>query len=143
ALRTVPPDLDAADTRLGALREAVGRAIPADQSSAPQQQAVLRGVLARPEFQPEPQADYGPILGTLLAILWALQRYVDEQAGRLQFRPTLTNREHLVEAPGELRPLLEPLVGRYDRLWYGQSSCAEADYLEFRALATRLREATR
>src|SRR5262249_16811228 len=46
--------------------------------------------------------------------------HLDER-GRLRFRPSLTNREHLTAGhvdPG-LAPVLAPGIEGYDRLWYG------------------------
>ncbi len=86
------------------------------------------------------RADGGDYRGAVRLMYLATLMALDE-TDRLRFERTLTNREHLRQAPESLRPLLEPLVSRYDRLWYGQSGLGEREFQEFRALATRLREA--
>jgi hypothetical protein len=62
--------------------------------------------------------------------------HLDER-GRLRFRPSLTNREHLTAGhvdPG-LAPVLAPVIEGYDRLWYGGIPCTADDWARFRALA--------
>jgi len=73
-------------------------------------------------------------LATLLAI---------EERGHARFDPSATNREHLMRLAG-LPPLaraLERVVGRFDRIWYGQDAVTEADYRELRSLADNVSEA--
>ena len=62
--------------------------------------------------------------------------HLDER-GLLRFRPSLTNREHLVRgaASPALAPLLAPLVEGYDRLWYSGAPCTADDWTGFAALS--------
>lgn len=73
-------------------------------------------------------------------LLWALLRI--EEAGRVRFDQSATNREHLdrlAEEPS-VAAALAPLVARFDRLWYGQGEASAADYQELLVLAGRVRE---
>ncbi|MCC7369854.1 MAG: DUF4129 domain-containing protein [Chloroflexi bacterium] len=73
-----------------------------------------------------------------LAVLLRL----DERA-HLVFDGALTNREFLPHLTGD-PSLVEPfsaLVARFDRLWYGQQTCSEAEYAHFSVLAERVWEA--
>jgi hypothetical protein len=62
-----------------------------------------------------------------------------EEAGRLRFDRSLTNREVLVytvqHGDGVLRDQLAPLVERFDLVWYGQATCSADDYARFAELA--------
>jgi hypothetical protein len=64
-----------------------------------------------------------------------------EEAGRLRFDRSLTNREVLDQAVirGDTRLVdrLTPLVDRFDRIWYGDLSCSADDYHSFARLAER------
>jgi hypothetical protein len=61
--------------------------------------------------------------------------HLDERQS-LRFRPSLTNREHLLR--GEVAPALaQPLgalVEGYDRFWYSGTACTAAEWQRFRAL---------
>jgi Domain of unknown function (DUF4129) len=74
------------------------------------------------------------LLATLLAI---------EERGHARFDPAATNREHLARlaAQPSLARALEHVVGRFDRIWYGQDAASEADYRELLSLADRVSEA--
>jgi hypothetical protein len=68
----------------------------------------------------------------------AVLRRLDER-DLLRFDGSLTNVEYLDrtrDRPG-LKDELGPLVGAFDRLWYGDSDCSGADYEAFGALAER------
>jgi hypothetical protein len=61
--------------------------------------------------------------------------HLDERQS-LRFRPSLTNREHLLRgevAPGLAAPL-EALVEGYDRFWYSGTACTTDEWQRFRAL---------
>jgi hypothetical protein len=60
-----------------------------------------------------------------------------DEHGRLRYRPSLTNREHLALADltSEVSAILRPLVERYDRLWYGGGRCDADAWARFVALA--------
>lgn len=62
-----------------------------------------------------------------------------EEAGRLRFDRSLTNREVLRHATSHGDPRLVerlgPLVDRFDRIWYGDLNCSADDYQSFAQLA--------
>lgn len=62
-----------------------------------------------------------------------------EEAGRLRFDRSLTNREVLTytveHGDRTLRDQLAPLVERFDSVWYGGATCTADDYTQFAALA--------
>ncbi|MEX1157933.1 MAG: DUF4129 domain-containing protein, partial [Thermomicrobiales bacterium] len=64
-----------------------------------------------------------------------------EEAGRLRFDRSLTNREVVarVSRQGDagLLEQLSPLVDRFDRVWYGGAPCTSDDYTTFASLAER------
>ncbi len=79
--------------------------------------------------------DYRAAVRTLYA---ALLLHWDE-IGKLRFDRALTNREVLAQARqgdgGAARAaMLEPLVDRFDRYWYGAARCGADDYAVFAAL---------
>jgi hypothetical protein len=69
-----------------------------------------------------------------------------EEAGRLRFDRSLTNREVVgrvtLQGDAALLEQLTPLVDRFDRVWYGGAPCTSADYTSFAALADRAWEAS-
>jgi hypothetical protein len=67
-------------------------------------------------------------LATLLAL---------DEAGRVRFDPALTNHEYLQRAPAPLRDPLQPLVGIFERLWYGGFPATAEDYHAYQVLAAR------
>lgn len=64
-----------------------------------------------------------------------------EEAGRLRFDRSLTNREVVarvtIQGDSSLLEQLTPLVDRFDRVWYGGASCTSDDYTTFASLADR------
>ncbi len=64
-----------------------------------------------------------------------------EEAGRLRFDRSLTNREVVarvnIQGDAALLEQLTPLVDRFDRVWYGGAPCTAADYTTFASLADR------
>lgn len=64
-----------------------------------------------------------------------------EEAGRLRFERSLTNREVVarvtIQGDASLLEQLTPLVERFDRVWYGGAACTSDDYRRFAALADR------
>lgn len=68
-----------------------------------------------------------------------------EEAGRLRFDRSLTNREVVArvtrQGDASLLEQLAPLVDRFDRVWYGGAPCTSDDYTSFASLAERAWEA--
>lgn len=68
-----------------------------------------------------------------------------EEAGRLRFDRSLTNREVVarvnLQGDAALLERLSPLVDRFDRVWYGGAPCTSDDYASFASLAQRAWEA--
>jgi hypothetical protein len=68
-----------------------------------------------------------------------------EEAGRLRFDRSLTNREVVarvtLHGDAMLLEQLSPLVERFDRVWYGGAPCTSSDYSSFASLADRAWEA--
>ena len=68
-----------------------------------------------------------------------------EEAGRLRFDRSLTNREVVarvtLQGDASLLEQLRPLVDRFDRVWYGGAQCTAEDYTQFASLAERAWEA--
>lgn len=68
-----------------------------------------------------------------------------EEAGRLRFDRSLTNREVVarvnVQGDAALLEQLSPLVDRFDSVWYGGAPCTSDDYTRFASLAQRAWEA--
>jgi hypothetical protein len=64
-----------------------------------------------------------------------------EEAGRLRFDRSLTNREVVarvtLRGDATLLEQLSPLVERFDRVWYGGAPCTSNDYAIFASLAER------
>ena len=64
-----------------------------------------------------------------------------EEAGRLRFDRSLTNREVVarvnIQGDASLLEQLTPLVDRFDRVWYGGAPCTADDYTNFASLADR------
>jgi hypothetical protein len=64
-----------------------------------------------------------------------------EEAGRLRFDRSLTNREVVarvtMQGDASLLEQLTPLVDRFDRAWYGGAPCTADDYTTFASLADR------
>jgi hypothetical protein len=64
-----------------------------------------------------------------------------EEAGRLRFDRSLTNREVVarvnIQGDASLLEQLTPLVDRFDRVWYGGAPCTADDYTSFASLADR------
>lgn len=68
-----------------------------------------------------------------------------EEAGRLRFDRSLTNREVVarvnLQGDAALLEQLTPLVDRFDRVWYGGAPCTSDDYASFARMADRAWEA--
>ena len=75
--------------------------------------------------------DYrGAIRFRCLAVLLTL-----DEAGRLVFDRTATNREYLFRAPGPLQEHLQPLLTRFDEVWYGESPTTADEWAQYNARA--------
>lgn len=68
-----------------------------------------------------------------LAVLLAL-----DEAGKLAFDRTATNREYLFRASGTLHDELQPLLDRFDDVWYGGAPAAAPEWDEYTARAGRV-----
>jgi Domain of unknown function (DUF4129) len=65
-----------------------------------------------------------------LAVLLAL-----DEAGMLTFDRTATNREYLFRAPGTIHDDLQPLLDRFDQIWYGDASTNAEEWADYSAKA--------
>jgi hypothetical protein len=65
-----------------------------------------------------------------------------DERGLIRYDRTLTNREHLQQIADkpQLLELLHPVVGTFDRVWYGFAPLDERLYEEYRHNVERLRE---
>src|SRR5439155_19297593 len=68
-----------------------------------------------------------------LVVLLAL-----DEVGMLAFDRTATDREYLFRAPGGLQEELQPLLTRFEQVWYGDAPVTEGDWGEFTARAGRI-----
>jgi hypothetical protein len=68
-----------------------------------------------------------------------------DERGLIRYDRTLTNREHLQQIADrpQLLELLRPVVGTFDRVWYGFAPLDERLYEEYRHNVERLRELAR
>ncbi|MGH2458974.1 MAG: DUF4129 domain-containing protein [Chloroflexota bacterium] len=89
-------------------------------------------------------AQAGAFRAAIRALYLAVLLDWDEH-GELRFDRALTNREVVAKArslgSARLVETLAPLVDRFDRVWYGSSSCTSEEYRAFRGLAERAWEA--
>lgn len=80
------------------------------------------------------EGDYrGAIRYRCLAVLLAL-----DEVGRLTFDRAATNREYLFRAPGTLQEELQPLLARFDAIWYGGSPTDGEEWVEYSERAARI-----
>jgi hypothetical protein len=104
----------------GLILAGVGRAsTPSSRPRAISELAAVLGMSAvearRRADESAAQRDYrNAIRYRCLAVLLAL-----DEAGMLTFDRTATNREYLFRAPGTLQNELQPLLTRFDAIWYG------------------------
>jgi hypothetical protein len=68
-----------------------------------------------------------------LAVLLAL-----DEAGMLTFDRTATNREYLFRAPGTIHDDLQPLLDRFDQIWYGDSPTNAGEWADYIARAASM-----
>jgi hypothetical protein len=68
-------------------------------------------------------------LGVLLAL---------DEAGMLTFDRTATNREYLFRAPGTIHDDLQPLLDRFDQIWYGDSPTNANEWADYNAKAASI-----
>lgn len=61
-----------------------------------------------------------------LALLLAL-----DEAGKLTFDRAATNREYLFRAQGSLHDALQPLLTRFDEVWYGNRAASEQEWQDY------------
>ncbi|MDQ6694729.1 MAG: DUF4129 domain-containing protein [Chloroflexota bacterium] len=65
-------------------------------------------------------------LGLLLAL---------DEVGMLHFDRAATNREYLFRAPGEMQNRLQPLLDRFDAVWYGGAPATAQEWAQYTAEA--------
>ena len=68
-----------------------------------------------------------------LAVLLVL-----DEAGKLAFDRSATNREYLFRAPGPLHDELQPLLDRFDDVWYGNLPTGAEDWSRYSVQADRV-----
>src|SRR5207302_3133263 len=68
-----------------------------------------------------------------LAVLLTL-----DEAGMLAFDRSATDREYLYRAPGDLQDDLQPLLSRFEAVWYGHAPTGEAEWQEYAARAEEI-----
>ena len=68
-----------------------------------------------------------------LAVLLAL-----DEAGKLLFDRTATDREYLFKAPGHLQEELQPLLDRFERVWYGEVPTGAEDWAAYSSRAAAI-----
>jgi hypothetical protein len=68
-----------------------------------------------------------------LAVLLVL-----DEAGKLAFDRSATNREYLFRASGPLHDELQPLLDRFDDVWYGNSPTDSEEWSRYSAQADRV-----
>jgi Domain of unknown function (DUF4129) len=73
----------------------------------------------------------------LSALLWI------EEHGQTRFERSATNWEHLrrLDPSSPAEASLRALIGRFDRLWYGQADVSSEEYRDLEELVTRVRQA--
>lgn len=78
--------------------------------------------------------DYrGAIRYRCLAVLLDL-----DEEGRLVFDRAATDREYLFRAPGTLQDELQPLLTRFEEVWYGSAHAGEEDWRDYAARAAQV-----
>jgi hypothetical protein len=68
-----------------------------------------------------------------LAVLLAL-----DEVGMLAFDRTATDREYLFRAPGPLQDEMQPLLARFEEVWYGDAPAGAGEWSDFSARAARI-----
>jgi hypothetical protein len=68
-----------------------------------------------------------------LTVLLAL-----DEAGMLTFDRTATNREYLFRAPGTIHDDLQPLLDRFDQIWYGDAPTNAQEWASYNAKAASI-----
>ncbi|HEY0068479.1 MAG TPA: DUF4129 domain-containing protein [Chloroflexia bacterium] len=61
-----------------------------------------------------------------------------DEVGKLTFDRSATNREYLFRAPGPLHDALQPLLDRFDDVWYGNLPTDAEDWARYSAQADRV-----
>jgi hypothetical protein len=59
-----------------------------------------------------------------------------DEVGKLHFDRAATNREYLFRAPGDLQGELQPLLTRFDAVWYGGEEADEEEWRSYAAQAS-------
>jgi hypothetical protein len=68
-----------------------------------------------------------------LAVLLSL-----DEVGMLTFDRTATNREYLFRAPGTIHDDLQPLLDRFDQIWYGEAPTDAQEWQSYNAAAASI-----
>lgn len=71
-----------------------------------------------------------------LAVLLAL-----DEVGKLHFDRAATNREYLYRAPGDMQNNLQPLLARFDAIWYGNAPATAEEWTDYTARAAQIEAA--
>jgi len=61
-----------------------------------------------------------------------------DEVGKLHFDRAATNREYLFRAPGDLQGELQPLLARFDAVWYGGEPTDEAEWQAYTTQASSI-----
>ena len=78
------------------------------------------------------------LVTTLAAALVAGALLALDEAGMLTFDRTATNREYLFRAPGPIHDDLQPLLDRFDQIWYGDAPTNAQEWAAYDAKATSI-----
>ena len=110
-------------------------------SSAPRAISDLGAVLgmnsAEAKRRALASADEGDFRGAIRYRCLAVLLVLDE-AGKLAFDRSATNREYLFRAPGALHDELQPVLDRFDDVWYGNLPTGDEDWARYSAQADRV-----
>jgi hypothetical protein len=110
---------------------------PARPRSISELAAVLGMSAAEARAKAEDAAQAGDYRSAIryrcLAVLLTL-----DEAGKLTFDRAATNREYLFRAPGPLQNELQPLLSRFDAIWYGNAPATAEEWTEYDARAAHV-----
>jgi hypothetical protein len=61
-----------------------------------------------------------------------------DEVGMLAFDRTATDREYLFRAPGPLQDEMQPLLARFEDVWYGDAPVGDGEWSDFATRAARI-----